>query len=200
MTAARAIAAAPPPESEWPDTRLAAACVAGSQTAWATLIARYQNLVYSIPLKQGMPADDAAEVFQSVCLSLLTALPRLRDAQALPAWLMRVTANRCALLRRQRQCWRAGDAEPDLEAEPSPEPGVEEVLRQAQREQALRQAMAQLPPRCQKMLAMLFSSDPPRPYAEVAAELGLSRGSVSLTRSRCLERLRRQLQASGFGE
>lgn len=201
MTAARAIAAAPPPpETEWTDERLVQACLGGKQSAWAALIARYQNLIYSIPRKQGLDTDAAAEIFQSVCLSLLTALPRLRDAQALPAWLMRVTANRCSLLRRQRQRWDNGAGEWDWESEPSPEPGLEETLRQAQREQALRQAIAQLPPRCQQMLDMLFAADPPRPYAEIAAELGLARGSVSLTRARCLERLRRQLERAGFAE
>lgn len=196
--AAQTLEPAPPPESAWPDTRLVAACVHGSPRAWEALIARYQNLIYSIPRKQGMGSDDAAEIFQSVCLSLLTELPRLRDAQALPAWLMRVTAHRCSQLRRERQQWQEPGDGGAVEEKASPDPGIEELLRQAQQEQTLRQAVAALPPRCQRLLSMLFAATPPRPYEEIARELGLARGSVSLTRSRCLERLRRQLEQAGF--
>ncbi|MGH9534775.1 MAG: RNA polymerase sigma factor [Terriglobales bacterium] len=184
-----------PAETAWPDARLVAACVAGDQRAWTALIARYQNLIYSIPVKQGMSGDDASEVFQSVCLSLLTELPRLRDPQALPAWLIRTTANRCSQMRRQQGRWLSAEA---AEAEPSVEPEIEHVLRQAQQEQILRQAIAALPPRCRQLLSMLFAATPARPYAEIAQRLGLAQGSVSLTRSRCLERLRRHLERAGF--
>ena len=37
---------------------------------------------------------------------------------------------------------------------------------------------------------------PPRPYAEVAEELGLAPGSIGFTRKKCIERLRRQLEKS----
>jgi len=48
---------------------------------------------------------------------------------------------------------------------------------------------------------MLFFESPSRPYAEVAAELGLALGSIGFTRQKwqkCIERLRRQLEELGF--
>jgi DNA-directed RNA polymerase specialized sigma24 family protein len=45
---------------------------------------------------------------------------------------------------------------------------------------------------------LLFFETPSRPYAEVAAELGLAVGSIGFTRQKCLERLRRQLEDMGF--
>jgi RNA polymerase sigma factor (sigma-70 family) len=197
MTALAATAApAAPPEAHWPDARLVRACAEGSQRAWAAMIERYQNLIYSIPYKQGFAPDDAAEIFQSVCLSLLTELPRLRDPQALPAWLIRTTTHRCYRFRKQQARWLGEEAAPDQAA--SAEPEVEERLRQGQQEQMLRQAIAALPPRCRELLSMLFTETPPRPYDAIARQLGLARGSVSLTRSRCLERLRRELARAGF--
>ena len=40
----------------------------GSDEAWAALLDKYKNLIYSIPIKRGFAREDAAEVFQRVCL------------------------------------------------------------------------------------------------------------------------------------
>ena len=70
-------------------------CLAGDERAWSALLDRYKNLIYSIPLRYGTPHQDAADIFQAVCLDLFNELPRLRDAEALQGWLTRVTANKC---------------------------------------------------------------------------------------------------------
>jgi hypothetical protein len=44
----------------------------------------------------------------------------------------------------------------------------------------------------------LFFEDPPRPYAEVAEQLGLKLGSMGMTRQRCLESLEKALRARGL--
>jgi DNA-directed RNA polymerase specialized sigma24 family protein len=45
---------------------------------------------------------------------------------------------------------------------------------------------------------LLFFETPPRPYADVAKELGLAVGSIGFTRQKCMDRLRRQLDILGF--
>ena len=42
-----------------------------------------------------------------------------------------------------------------------------------------------------KLLTLLIK-DPPIPYAEISAELGIAVGSIGPTRRRCLDKLRRQ--------
>ena len=39
------------PGAAWTDSRLVRACLDGDERAWAALIAKYKNLIYSIPLK-----------------------------------------------------------------------------------------------------------------------------------------------------
>jgi RNA polymerase sigma factor (sigma-70 family) len=73
-----------------------------------------------------------------------------------------------------------------------------EILRQAEQEQSLRQAMSELPPRCRQLVHMLFFDEPARPYQEIAAELGIAVGSIGFIRQRCLERLRKRLLETGF--
>jgi DNA-directed RNA polymerase specialized sigma24 family protein len=60
----------------------------------------------------------------------------------------------------------------------------------AARHAALREAFSHLPPRCQRLIALLIE-DPPLPYAEISARLGLPAGSIGPIRGRCLDRLRR---------
>ena len=82
------------PGSDWTNARLVEECLRGNERAWHVLIDRFKNLIYSIPLSYGVPHQDAADIFQRVCLDLFNELPRLRDAEALQAWLIRVTPSR----------------------------------------------------------------------------------------------------------
>src|SRR5262245_27971501 len=74
-------------EDEW----LVQGCLQGDQRAWEELIDKYKRLIYSIPLKYGASSDDAADVFQAVCIEVLNSLPQLKKAQSLRSWLITVT-------------------------------------------------------------------------------------------------------------
>ena len=81
------------PASPGATTGSSAPAWTGNEQAWAALIDKYKNLIYSIPLKYGASQSDAADIFQSVCLELFAELPRLRQSAALRGWLMTVTAH-----------------------------------------------------------------------------------------------------------
>jgi RNA polymerase sigma factor (sigma-70 family) len=181
----------------WDDTRLVKECLAGNQEAWSLLIDRYKALIFSIPVKYQLPPHEAADVFQSTCMELLERLPDLREPRALPKWLMQVTHHQCYRVKRQQQRMISRDAEPDL---PDPEtPAIaDSLVQQTQEEQMLREAMGNLTPQCRRLMQLLFFETPPRPYSEVAAELGLATGSIGFTRQKCIERLRRNLDKLGF--
>ena len=181
----------------WDDVRLVKECVSGNEEAWSLLIEKYKALIYSIPVKYGLPPHEAADVFQSTCMELLTRLPQLREPRALPKWLMQVAHHQCYRWKRQQRRVVSRDAEPDL---PVPEtPAIaESLVQQTQEEQMLREAMAFLTPQCRRLVELLFFEVPPRPYSDVAEELGLAVGSIGFTRQKCIERLRRHLDESGF--
>jgi RNA polymerase sigma factor (sigma-70 family) len=185
------------PPGEWTDTRLVKECLAGNEEAWSALVDKYKALIYSIPIKYQMPPQEAADVFQSVCMELLSRLPDLREPKALPAWLIQVTHHQCFRWKRLQQRVLSRDSETGV-PEPEIPPIAESVIRQTQEEQILREAIAELAPQCQKLVAALFFEFPARPYAEIAAELGLAVGSIGFTRQKCIERLRRSLQKMGF--
>jgi RNA polymerase sigma factor (sigma-70 family) len=185
------------PDASWSDERLVRACLDGDERAWAALIDKYENLIYSIPLKYGASPDDAADIFQSVCLELFSELPRLRKKAAFRSWLITVTAHQAFQWKRKTRR-RAEDEltpadEEKLEMDPSPD-----LIEQVEREQMLRDAIARLPPRCREMIRMLFYQEPHVSYRDVARHLGLATGSIGFIRGRCLKRLQRTLEESGF--
>lgn len=185
------------PVASDPDEVLVNRCLEGNENAWSALIDKYKSLIFSIPLKYGLAPDDATEIFQSVCLSLLRELAHLREPKALPAWLIRLTAHKCARWKHEQQ--RFVDTEM---LEDAPLPGIEAVpeklLLEIETEQLLRDAMNELPADCRRLVHLLFLRDPPLRYDDAAAALGLATGSIGATRMRCLEKLRRSLIRRGF--
>jgi RNA polymerase sigma factor (sigma-70 family) len=188
----------PQPAIDWDNTRLVAACVAGDERAWYILLERYKNLVYSIPLRYGTPHQDAADIFQAVCLDLFNELPRLRDAEALQGWLIRVTLNKCYHWKRRQAAHASEAAEADIEGISDGDQVPVEWIEGIEREQMVRDAMAALPPRCRQMIELLFFEHPPMPYNEVAKRLRLAKGSIGFIRGRCLKRMKKILEEKGF--
>jgi len=186
-------------ELSWPDTRLVRECRNGNEEAWAALLDKYKNLIFSIPIKRGLPRDEAADVFQRVCVLLLAELPHLREPKALPMWLIRVTSRECARWRRREHPASARDTvDVETAALADEKPLADELLARLKDEQTLRDAVQTLPPRCRELIAMLFFETPARPYQAIAAQLGLAAGSIGFIRGRCLTRLRRELEKKGF--
>ena len=181
----------------WTDTRLVRECLSGSEQAWSLLIEKYKALIYSIPVKYGLPPHEAADVFQATCMELLTRLPQLREPDALPKWLMQVAHHQCYRWKRQSQRMVSRDTQPDLPEAETPAI-AESLVQQTQEEQMLREAMGVLAPKCRRLIELLFFETPSRPYSEVASELGLAVGSIGFTRQKCIDRLRRRLGELGL--
>lgn len=179
------------------DTELVSACVSGDEEAWGVLVDRYSRLIYSIPLRQGLSREDAADVFQAVCLDLVAELPKLRDPQALPAWLIRATARKVGKWKKRNDRFVADDgnlAETTQDEEQLPD----SLIEHCQRTQALRDGIEGLSERCQAMVRMLFFETPARPYKDVAQALGIATGSIGFMRMKCLDRLRSVLERVGL--
>jgi RNA polymerase sigma factor (sigma-70 family) len=173
-------------------TSLVAAAADGDESAWAGLVHRYTPLVYSVIRSYGLSRADAADINQTVWLRLVEHLGRIRSPQALSAWLATTARRECYRLsrlgRRTQPFDPHDDAYHSLSRTPDATAPDEELLR-AERQQALREGFAQLPPRCQELLSLL-TADPPASYREIAERLGMPVGSIGPTQARCLRRLR----------
>lgn len=186
------------PDSPKPseDELLVRQCLRGSEQGWSALIDKYKNLIFSIPIKLGLSREDAAEIFQAVCLALLRDLPELKEPRALPAWLIQLTSHKCVRWKHEQRRYVDANIEEVTLAKTSGLP--EQVVEEIEREQIVREALGEVSAECRQLVDLLFYSNPPVPYDEAARTLGLAKGSIGATRMRCLEKLRRSLEKKGI--
>ncbi|MFN7943959.1 MAG: sigma-70 family RNA polymerase sigma factor [Blastocatellia bacterium] len=190
-----------PDKSQFPDAELITKCLENDAEAWETLVRRYQRLISSIAFRFGLTADDAADIFQSVCLIMLQQLPVLRQQAKLSSWLITITVRECWKFREKRGRTDSLDEREDENLpEPADEtqPPAEAVLLLIEQQHLVRRAVEQLSPQCRALIEHLFYSDQPLPYAELSRQLGMPVASIGPTRGRCLTRLKEALTQLGF--
>jgi RNA polymerase sigma factor (sigma-70 family) len=153
----------------------------GDQLAWDALVERYAPLIWSLCRRYRLDGADAGDVGQNVWLQLVNQLGKIRDPAALPGWLATTTRRECQRVLNRAQVPHARH-EPDAENIPDGQAEtIEQGLLAAERHAALREAFTHLPPRDQQLIALLIE-DPPVPYAQISARLGIPAGSIGLPR------------------
>jgi RNA polymerase sigma factor (sigma-70 family) len=163
-----------------------------SEKAFAELVARHLGLVYSTALRLVREAPLAEDVSQAVFLQLARKAPAIRQGNALPGWLYRVThcqaanAVRAERLRRERETTAMNmmnDQTPPSTAWDSIAPHLEEAMRALSHDD-------------QNAILQRYFQD--RSWREVAATLDLSEDAAQKRVSRALDKLRRHLARRGI--
>ena len=161
------------------------AAVPAIREAWNQLVGRFSRYVYAI-CTQGFrlsPAD-AEDVFQDVFTRVYTRLDSLRDDSALRPWIGQLTRRRCLdLIAASGRMQPVADVEPD---------GYERTLDEVDDAFAVREALAELSEPCQEMLDRFFARD--ESYRTISLDLDLPSGTIASRISRCLRRLREELE------
>ena len=163
----------------------------GHAWAWESLVDRFAALVWSVCRQYRLSKDDAADVSQTVWLRLVEQLGSIREPAAVGSWLVTTTRREALRVLREERRQTPVDVTSGYDvADDVERTAIDARLLQAERDLALRQALAELPEPCRALLTMLVRDDP-RPYAEISQALGMPIGSIGPTRSRCLDRVRR---------
>jgi RNA polymerase sigma factor (sigma-70 family) len=179
-----------PAPGDTPVTDLVTRARKGDQRAWDAIVERYAPLVWSICRRYRLTGADADDAGQAVWLQLVGRIGQIRDPAALPGWLATTTGRECGRIVRAAR--RTSPPRPALDVGDIPDERAvppDDALLREERQAALREALAQLPVPCQQLITLL-AEDPPLPYAEISARLGVPVGSIGPTRSRCLAKLR----------
>ena len=172
-------------------TDLVARAKDGDKQAWDALVERYAPLIWSICRRHRLSRADADDVGQSVWLRLLRPAGPGRDPAALPGWLATTVRRECLRVLCTAQGPHAAMYARDVDSLPDERAGLaDQGLLAAERHAALREAFGQLPPNGQQLIALLIA-DPPVPYADISARLGIPVGSIGPNRSRYLDKMRR---------
>lgn len=177
----------PPCDSSVDLPSLVAQCREGDRAAWDEIVDRYESLIYSIPLREGLDREAAADVAQETFAALIRSLDRIEEPERLGAWLATVA---------RRLTWRKRAG---IEAVVTDE--IEIVLDDLSNESVdalwIYEAVQSLDEPCRSLITALFF-DPTGPsYGEVAVAIGRPIGSIGPLRARCLDRLRDILEGGG---
>lgn len=182
------------------DADLIRRCRAGDQAAWESLVERYQRLIFTIPIRAGLSEEQATDVFQEVFLTLFEKIDAIEQPERIRSWIVTTAKFKTwALVRGSRGLYSpATDAEMEAEmANIADETAMaDQVLIELEEQHLIRTALTKLEERCQRILTMIYLSDPAASYVEVAAAIGVGETSISPLRSRCLKKLKDILNKS----
>jgi RNA polymerase sigma factor (sigma-70 family) len=160
----------------------------GDQDAWNTIVERFLPLVGAIARQHRLSEADGDDVGQTVWLRLVEHLDGLREPAALPGWIRTTARHECLRLLAARGRTRAVDPQAGgLDTVTDDVSDAELVA--AERRQALRDALAELP-EARRELLLLLLVDPPLAYEEISRRLGIPIGSIGPTRARAFAALR----------
>jgi len=178
--------AVPTAGSEVPsDSNLLRRCRVGDAEAWSILVERYERLVFSVALRNGVSWEDAGDVTQTTFIALLDAIDTLREDERLGSWLMTVA---------RRQAWRIRRRE-EVVAGPLDRPFASaDAIENWERLEWLHAGLQRLGGPCQELLTALYLDSETPSYAVIAPRLNRAVGSIGPLRARCLARLRAILE------
>ena len=174
------------PDGRDANARLVRRCRDGDPAAWSELVEQFSRYVFAIATQAfRLSEQDAEDVFQEVFARTYTHLHTLRDDSAIRPWIAQLT--RRLAIDRLRSAGREQPAE-QLPETATPDAELERV------DVALdvHQAMGVLPEHCREILDRFFAQD--QSYQTIAATLGLAAGTIASRISRCLTKLRTELQ------
>lgn len=175
------------------DARLIQRTLAGDETAFASLLDKYEKRVYARVLRKIGDFQDAQEVTQDVFLRAYNNLSTLRDPDRFAGWLYVIATRVCmSWLRKQRPVMRSLEGMPVKEREQLSYRCYVSEQHRTETAEALQNTVAQMLrmlPRHERTVVRLYYLREMR-LTEIGKRLGVS---VDTIKSR-LRRARRRLQ------
>lgn len=183
------------------ESELVARCRRGDARAWDELFDAHYAAVgrYVFQLSPQFTREDADEIAQETFLSVIKHIANFHGDCQLQTWLFRIAGNKARdYLEKQRAAKRGGGQQPlSLHAEnpetgltldaPSPQPGPDGVLLNAERALLIGHALERLGGPCQEIIELRYFAD--LSYEEISRALRLNEKTVSSRLSKCLDKL-----------
>lgn len=177
------------------DAQLVELVLAGDDTAFALVMARYRTRLVRYARQMLGNDDDAEEVLQDSFLRAYRNLARCRNPERLGSWLLAITANRCRSASRRRwyrdRFFSTQPPDPTLTRDDRPDQAESLAWREA-----IGDSLARLEPRQRE--AFLLRHVEGLGYADMAAVTGSGVSALKMRVQRARARLRTLLQEAGY--
>ncbi len=168
------------------DGELLEAFRAGDDRAFEQLVRRYQKPVLAIARRFARDPDDAEDLAQRAFINAAERAEGWRGG-SFKSWLFRIVVNLAKNHLRDIARFDRSDEAQEREAEPTA-PTAESRLEEAQRQKALREAVAQLPRRQREVLLLRIDGD--LPFAEIAVTLGITEVNARVNFHHAVQKLK----------
>jgi RNA polymerase sigma-70 factor (ECF subfamily) len=186
------------------EAELLARCRKGEAEAWDALFDLHYGPAsrFVFQLASDFTREDVEEVCQEVFLTVIRNLHTFQGHSQFQTWLFRIAANKARDYRQRQHAAKRGggqvlvplDTAPLDDSEnsysidpPSPQPGPDLSLINAERLAVVGEALEQLGGPCQEIIELRYFAD--LSYEEIAASLELNPKTVSSRLSKCLDKL-----------
>jgi RNA polymerase sigma factor (sigma-70 family) len=176
---------------EQSDAQLVARCREGDAAAWNEFVERFSRYVYAICGRGFRLAQhDAEDVFQEVFARAFERLSELRSDDAVRPWLAQLTRRLCIDKLRLLARDTPSDGDPDEQA-------IDDVLAELDEAMTVRAALEKIGDPCREILERFFCRD--ESYRTISDHLEIPAGTIASRISRCLEKLRSELDGRSRG-
>jgi RNA polymerase sigma-70 factor (ECF subfamily) len=167
-----------------PDETLALAAAGGDRAAFATLVGRHYDRIFSVAFRLTGHRAEAEDLSQDICAALPAKLRGWRAEARFTTWLYRVVVNAVHdMRRRQTTRSRAAAGWGDWEIARQ-----DEIATQAAALDWLTAAMRRLSPELQDTVALVLGEE--MTQAEAGLVLGVSEGTIAWRMSEVKKRLK----------
>lgn len=181
------------------DSELIERTLAGDDSAFASIVGRYQRRIFRVAFAIVREETDADVVTQDTFVQAFTSLARFEGRAELETWLTRIAINRARDVLRRRRVVRFFSLSPDPEAdEPMLEPvddrpDPERQFASVQLRRAIHRAERGLSAQQKTIFRLRHYED--LSLEEIADHLGLKSGTVRAHLFRAIHKIRKELAA-----
>jgi len=176
------------------DTEIISLVVNGDQQAYAELVDRYQNYVFTLTLRMIKSREDAEEVAQDVFIKAYKYLADFKGASKFSTWLYTIVNNTCiTFLRKKKLNMHSLDDERVFAAADNIDSGVSaNKVEQKSRQQMVNEAIGLLNPDDAEIITLFYKAE--QSMEETAAVLGIEMNAAKVRLHRARARLKEKME------
>ena len=176
------------------DNELISKVLSGDHQAYAGLVNRYQNYVFTLTLRMLKNREDAEEVAQDVFIKAFKYLADFRGASKFSTWLYTIVNNTCiSFLRKKKLEIHSLDTEKVFEVADSMDSGFRaNLVEQKSRQSMVHNAIGLLGPDDAEIITLFYKSE--QSLEEIAQILGLEVNTAKVRLHRARTRLKEKME------
>jgi len=176
------------------DIEIISKVLSGDQQAYAGLVNRYQNYVFTLALRFTKNREDAEEVSQDIFIKAYRSLANFRGASKFSTWLYTIVNNTCiTFLRKKKLAIQSLDNEKVFKTADNQDSGFSaNQVEQKSRVAMVNKAIAMLGPDDAEVITLFYKSE--QTLEEIAQILGVEANTAKVRLHRARTRLKEKME------